>query len=114
MLARFSTATVTATAHNGISANCIVTVETETNVEDNQNIGVNIFPNPFTGDIRVVMTETFRTASIRIIDAAGAVLHTQTLTNADETLNLGHLPAGVYLFLMEIDGKSKTVRVVKQ
>ena len=42
------------------------------------------------------------------------MVHAQTITNPDETINLAHLPAGVYIFRFEKDGKEKTVRVVKE
>ena len=36
------------------------------------------------------------------------------ITTPDETIRLEHLPAGVYLFMFEKDGKEKTVKVVKE
>ena len=47
-------------------------------------------------------------------NAAGVVVHTQMITNPDETIRLEHLPAGVYFFMFEKDGKEKTVKVVKE
>jgi hypothetical protein len=43
----------------------------------------------------------------------GGIVHTQQITNADETIRLEHLPAGVYFFTIEKDGKTKTVKVIK-
>ena len=77
---------------------------------------LNIYPNPFTDAVRItgVAAETRGHAPLlKVINAAGAVVHTQMITSADETIPLEHLPAGVYFFLFEKDGKTKTVRVVK-
>ena len=48
-----------------------------------------------------------------IINAAGVIVHTQKITSPDETLLLEHLPAGVYFFTVEKDGKVKTEKIVK-
>ena len=78
-----------------------------------------IYPNPFTGEVRITgaMVETRHATSLRtqmqIINATGALVHTQTITNEDETINLEHLPAGVYVFRFEKDGKTHAERVVK-
>ena len=86
-----------------------------------------IYPNPFTGAVRLTgavadvgaglapaqQKGRGQAVPLQIIDMTGAVVHTQTIIGADETLRLEHLPAGVYFFLFEKDGKTKTVRVVK-
>ena len=77
-----------------------------------------IYPNPFTGEVRIVgaVVETLRATSLqmRVINAAGAVVHTQMITNPDETIRLEHLPAGVYFFVIENGKQAKTVKVVKE
>jgi hypothetical protein len=34
------------------------------------------------------------------------------VTGTDETIHLERLPAGLYLFLLEKDGKTKTLKIV--
>jgi len=115
---REGTTTITAQAHNGTKGECEVTVaNSDVNMTDaHLNIDVTIFPNPFTGDVRIVLSdvEALHAAFLRVFDATGAIVHTQILANPDETLRLQHLPAGVYIFAIEIDGKMKTMRMVKQ
>ena len=81
-----------------------------------------VYPNPFTGAVRIVGTrtagvETRHATSVQIqmqiINSAGAIVHTQMINSDDETINLEHLPAGVYVFRFENDGKVQTVRGVK-
>jgi len=71
---------------------------------------LNVFPNPFTGEIRILGADG---CTLQIINTAGAIVHAQMITNSDETIGLEHLPAGVYVFRFEKDGKVQTERVVK-
>jgi hypothetical protein len=70
-----------------------------------------IYPNPFTGVVRATGADG---CTVRVINTAGVVVHTQTITSADETIQLEHLPVGVYFFVFEMDGKTKTVKVIKE
>ena len=74
-----------------------------------------IYPNPFTNTVRItdVAVETWRAASLHVTNVAGVIVHTQTITHPDETIHLEHLPAGVYFFHFEKDGKTKTVKTIK-
>jgi hypothetical protein len=48
-----------------------------------------------------------------VINTAGTVVHTQKVENPDETIHLEQLPAGLYLFQIEKDGKTKTIKAVR-
>ena len=87
-----------------------------TSVADFAFPDLQIYPNPFTGEVRITgaVVETLRATSLQIINAARTVVHTQMISNPDETLRLGYLPAGVYFFRLEQDGKAQTVKVVKE
>ena len=73
---------------------------------------VNVYPNPFTEVIRVVTGENGE-AVLRVLNAAGIIVHTQNITSPDEIIRLEHLPAGVYFFVIEKDGKAKTIKMIK-
>jgi len=51
---------------------------------------------------------------LRVVNAAGAVIHVQKIESPDEMLRLEHLPAGVYIFCMEKEGNVKTISVAKE
>ena len=86
-----------------------------TSAEELQSMELNVFPNPFTVELRIITdAETWRAASLQVINAAGAVVHTQILSGSIEMLLLEHLPAGVYYIFFEKDGKTKTLKVVKE
>ena len=69
-----------------------------------------IYPNPFTGEVHITGAEG---CTLRIITASGAVVHIQRITNPDEIIRIEHLPAGMYFFRVERDGMTKTVKAIK-
>jgi len=98
-------------------ASATVAVETVTAVETWHAASLQIYPNPFTGAVRIVgaVVETWHATSLKvqIINAAGNIVHTQMLSSPDETIILEHLPAGIYFFRFEMNGMTKTVKVTK-
>ena len=109
------------TLDGGFQVYCDVTVDDGTvlNAENIFANGLQIYPNPYTGTIRITGaavegTGNKQTLKLQVIDASGAVVHTQMIANADETIHLEYLPAGVYFFRFEKDGKSQTVKVLKE
>ena len=69
-----------------------------------------VYPNPFTGEVRVVGAEG---CTLQVISVTGALVHTQRIINPDETIRMEHLPTGMYIFRVEKDGKMKTVKAIK-
>jgi len=111
---KVGTTTITAAAHNSVKAECVVTVTNITDVPEHLSREMNVYPNPFIGELRITVAEMWLAASLRVINAAGAVVHAQILSNPDETINLEHLPSGFYIVRLEKDGQVKTVSVVKR
>ena len=76
-----------------------------------------IFPNPFTDVVRITGVDAVGSGHalpLRVINAAGASVHTQILTKPDETIRLEHLPAGIYFFRVESDRQITTVKAIKR
>jgi len=82
-----------------------------TSVETPLVQNLNIFPNPFVNMLRITGAED---CVLRIMNAAGTIVHIQNITNTNEIIHLEQLSAGVYLFSAEKDGQTKTVKVVKE
>jgi uncharacterized repeat protein (TIGR02543 family) len=81
-----------------------------TGYEDELQITTNLHPNPFTGTLHLIGAEG---CVLQVITVNGAVVHMQKVVNPDETINLEKLPAGMYFFRLEKDGKTKTIKAVK-
>ena len=74
-----------------------------------------IYPNPFTDMVRIAgaSAETLHATSLQVINAAGAIVHTQFISGTDETIHLGRLSAGVYIIRLESGGEVKTLKIIK-
>jgi uncharacterized repeat protein (TIGR02543 family) len=72
---------------------------------------VRLYPNPFTAEVRLTGAAG---CTLTVITAAGAAVHTQAVGSAAESIALAQLPAGVYFFRLEKDGKSCTVKGYKR
>jgi len=98
-----------------LTANTEVTVEFEFDIsvglESIFGSNVSVFPNPFTNVLHITGAEN---SVLQVTNVLGAVVHTQRIAGADESINLGELSAGVYFFRLERDGQTKTVTVVKR
>ncbi|MDR1672615.1 MAG: T9SS type A sorting domain-containing protein, partial [Bacteroidales bacterium] len=52
--------------------------------------------------------------TLTVFTTTGSIVHTQKVTGTDETIHLERLPAGLYLFRLEKDGKTKTLKAVNR
>lgn len=96
-----------------LSAAATVTVEFDkaTGIEDLFVPNLNIYPNPFEQMLHITGAEN---CTLRVMDVAGAVVHIQKITGADEIIPLKQLLPGVYFFRVEKDGQTKTIKVIKK
>jgi uncharacterized repeat protein (TIGR02543 family) len=85
-------------------------IKTETGVENQLQVNVNLYPNPFEVEVHLTGAEG---CALTVITAAGAAVHSQRVTSADEAIALKNLPAGLYFFRLEKDGKTCTVKGYK-
>jgi hypothetical protein len=81
-----------------------------TGIDDHFAPDLKIYPNPFAGAVRIAGAEG---CTLRIMNIAGAVVHTQKITGSDETLQLEHLLPGVYFFRIEKGIQVKTIKTIK-
>jgi hypothetical protein len=71
------------------------------------------FPNPTTDELFIELSE-FSTASYAIVDLTGQVLLTNSLKATKTALDLSHLPTGIYLMRLFVDGQTTTRQLMKQ
>ena len=101
-------ATITVKTDDGNkTATCTVTVSGATGIEDVLASQITIYPNPVKEELFIESELTIK--KIEICDIAGKTLSTHT-TN---TINVSHLPQGVYLVKIHTDKGVVTQKVVK-
>ena len=66
----------------------------EVGVADVQQLALQVYPNPTTGQLTVVLPEA---ADVQLYDMMGRRLLSQHATEGKTTFDLGGLPQGVYL-----------------
>jgi hypothetical protein len=109
-----STLTVTATSTADPSKKSAVpgrVAAMTTGVEAEPWHAMSLHPNPFTG---IVHLTGAKGSVLTVFNTTGATVHTQKISNEDETISLERLPAGMYFFRLEKDGVVKTVKAVKR
>lgn len=97
-----------------------IDVEENTAVVDRlDNLDVTMAPNPVQNVLNLEATfgERFESASLRIINTLGQVMHVQDLGNnqvVQEAFQVGNYPAGTYFVEISADDKVWTGRFMKQ
>ena len=93
-----------------------------TKKSDVQGVGssfVNVFPNPTTGDVFLLVPASSKVKTITVLNNAGQIIkelsaNTQTEFNQSKpVLSLADSPAGVYLIKLVLDDQVIIKRVVK-
>ncbi len=70
-----------------------------------QIAGVEIYPNPASDAVQVFIPESYEKATLSIKDLRGVTIQNIPLKNNNNTLQVGNIPNGLYLFEFEVDRK---------
>lgn len=79
----------------------------------NDNSGISVYPNP-ASDILNVISAKGNVESFTLTDTAGRIVLSNKLNAQSNKINIGHLPNGVYILNLKINGKTITKKVVKK
>lgn len=74
--------------------------------------GLKVYPNPTSREFTVWMPLSVKEATIDIINANGAVVHTQSIVKGSNTIHVEHLPSGIYQYKLKADQKETTGSLV--
>ncbi len=107
-----------ATDANGCVSSSAYTIQTTVATNDpGLDAQINIFPNPTSGELTVEFIDLpITTMEVMIHDIVGQTVlqqSTVTVTGGKCQLDLGHMPEGVYLVRINIEGDSITKRIVR-
>jgi len=88
---------------------------TVTGIYLENNLSLQLYPNPATSQVRVKWGAIARDAQVRVFDAAGKLIQQKEVSGMGETsLNLTQLPQGVYTVQLRADGLIGTQMLIKQ
>lgn len=74
--------------------------------------GVMVYPNPASSVLNIdAKTEIL---SVRINDASGKLVLNRNTQSVKESVNVAHLPQGVYILTVELKGKTVTKKIIKK
>lgn len=91
-----------------IPTNCQTIVGGPLSVQDGQALeAATLYPNPFQGQLNIRLSETAAAASATLLlyNSMGALVRSNTLTEANTQLNVSQLPAGIYIYRLSQHGK---------
>lgn len=84
-------------------------------IVDNQKVMIRVLPNPTRGDLQVQIPGNTGKAEVRIMDMYGRVVLQQNTGLVNTRMNIGGLPAGVYVVKVVRDGQEVySTKVVKE
>ncbi len=75
---------------------------------------VEVYPNPTSQFTNVVISQEFKEAGVQVFDMTGRLLQTKALLYRSTPVDLQSYPPGVYIFKINIDGKTEDVKVIKK
>lgn len=82
-------------------------------VRINQRMSSTIYPNPVKGHLTIRTHKQI--SGIFLTDISGKILLKQKVLNSNSTINMQHLPNGLYLLqTVYLDGTTENIRVVKE
>lgn len=77
---------------------------------------LNAYPNPVSNTLNIGLTgKNLGTGTLSLINFEGKTIHSQKTNNTNLiTMNISHLPEGIYLCLYKNASEVRTVKIIKQ
>jgi hypothetical protein len=83
--------------------------------EPDADMNVSLYPNPTDGELMLdFSTLPANNTQVMVIDFAGKLVMTETVTNQKQRLNLKNLPAGNYIVKIKNDTQERNFKVIKK
>ena len=97
---------------NGLSAGAAV--QETAGIGDYAQHDLNIFPNPFTDELNIHASTIIPKGQIEIMDMMGRKVFQENVTQQNMMINLGSMPAGMYLLYFNDGNTVRTERIIKR
>lgn len=81
-------------------------------VPENDPATFQVYPNPSDGIVNIRMGDNFKSSTIRVMDISGKLVHEESSTAANTTINLENLPKGNYVISFENGEMSVSKKLV--
>jgi uncharacterized delta-60 repeat protein len=99
------------TDNDAYNANCIC--EGVSGVEENNLLGLNLFPNPANNEI-TLNSDVMGAGTLTVVDMTGRiVLQHKTVVSSTQKINIQDLPSGIYSLSVTIENKQSVTSFVK-
>lgn len=82
-------------------------------IDENETSELLVYPNPCHDQVNLLRQQDGE-ARLEIINLQGQTVVTQSMTAANTMVSVAHLPAGVYLLRLQQQGKTTSVKLVKE
>lgn len=101
--------------YNGVVIDkCIfeVTVEERLGVNDIAVNKIEYYPNPVKDILNIASKKEI--SNVVIFDLSGKKVHTQSINNKQAQINISHLNSGIYIVKAELNGETKSFKIIKK
>src|SRR5690606_21921976 len=79
--------------------------------EMGDSYGITVYPNP-TSDVLNISSQNAKIETLTITDTSGRIVLTNQLSSNNGVVKIGHLPKGVYILTLKLDGKNVTKKII--
>jgi len=104
----------TVTAENGEENLYTVDVTVETGVDEMEDAGISLYPNPVSNLMYISNSKQIGLKKINIYNASGILVMTKDLSGELNEVNMSELTSGMYVIVIESNSKTLSRRFIKQ
>jgi len=94
--------------------NCTNANNVSVNELANTTLDATVYPNPFSDDLNIELTDNIKNTTISIVNAVGKIVVSQKAQTYINKISIAHLPAGMYLVRISSNESTFTQKVIKR
>ena len=82
-------------------------------MNERETVEAQIYPNPVDRQFSVHFSDIYQQTEIQLYDIQGRIVFQKQIQNG-ESINIEHLDTGVYVYLLNIEGKTQRGKLIKR